>query len=117
VFALPEHAGFVVGSDSIRIRVHDSALDPRFLYHVLRAQRSQKWLQAQAEGNGSVMPGMNEGLLRGLWLPLPGRIRQLEFAMSQDQIDLACSSAHRRRAEVAELKQHCLAAAFKAPTP
>jgi type I restriction enzyme S subunit len=117
VFALPEHGGFVVGSDSIRIRAHDRALDPRFLFHVLRAQRSQKWLQAQAEGNGSVMPGMNEGLLGGLRLPLPDLLHQLEFARLQDQIDSACSSADRRRAEVSELKQHCLAASFRAPIP
>ncbi|MEQ1871368.1 MAG: hypothetical protein ABL961_15245 [Vicinamibacterales bacterium] len=85
VFVLPEHQEYLVGSDCIRFRVDASRINPRYFFHFLRSETTQRWLQAQAGGNGTVMPGMNEQIIGRLSVTLPGLSAQRDVAGVLDE--------------------------------
>ena len=97
VLAKPEHDGFIVGSDSIRIRVQGDVIDSRYLFHLLRSKKTQHWLQTQAAGNGTVMPGMNEQILGRLRIWLPPVARQREIAALHQTTEEASALVDARR--------------------
>jgi restriction endonuclease S subunit len=79
-----EYDGFIVGSDCIRIRPNPSRLLSRFLLLYLRSGEVQRWLVRATIG--SVMPGMNESILRKLEVPVPERDVQERVVASLGQI-------------------------------
>jgi hypothetical protein len=85
VRVLPEHDGYVVGSDCIRFRVDSVRISPKYFFHFLRSESTQRWLQAQAGGNGSVMPGMNEEIIGRLTIALPQMAKQDEVGAVLDE--------------------------------
>jgi type I restriction enzyme, S subunit len=89
VFVQPEHDGYVVGSDSIRFRVDQRRVDARYFFHLLRSETTQRWLQAQAGGNGTVMPGMNEEIIGRLSVCLPDLSTQSRIAAQFDELENA----------------------------
>ena len=99
VFVQSEHAGYVVGSDCIRFRADPSQIHARYLFHLLRSEPVQHWLQAQAGGNGTVMPGMNEQILGRLRIYLPELETQERIAREFDELEGASVENVRRLGE------------------
>jgi type I restriction enzyme, S subunit len=89
VFVSAEYEGFLIGSDLIRFRVDPKHIEPRYFFHFLRSACTQHWLQAQAGGNGSVMPGMNEAILGRLNVFLPELAQQRAVAARLDELEEA----------------------------
>ena len=58
IYVSPEYNEYLVGSDCIRFRVKSDRIVPRYLFHFLRSEVTQNWIQGQAYG--TVMPGINE---------------------------------------------------------
>lgn len=87
VLATEQHSGFIVGSDCIRFRLDRSCIDSRFIFFQLRSRKTQHWLQSQAGGNGTVMPGMNEKLLSQLAVRVPELELQQAIAAEFLEID------------------------------
>ena len=69
VFVTPEFDGFIVGSDLIRLRLTNSSVEPRYLYHFLLTSQTRSWITRHA--SGTTMPGINEKLLRSIMIPTP----------------------------------------------
>ena len=99
VFVLPEHEGYVVGSDCIRFRVDPHRINPGYFFHLLRSETTQRWLQAQAGGNGTVMPGMNEEIIGRLSVCLPDLSTQSRIAAEFDELRIADRALVARSAE------------------
>jgi type I restriction enzyme S subunit len=110
VRVLPEHEGYVVGSDCIRFRVDSERVSPHYFFHFLRSESTQRWLQAQAGGNGSVMPGMNEEIIGRLAVALPDLAIQGEIATTLDRWAAAETAVMRRRQEAASCRAKLLVA-------
>jgi type I restriction enzyme S subunit len=96
VRVLPEHEGFVVGSDCIRFRVDTNLVSSNYFFHFLRSESTQRWLQAQAGGNGSVMPGMNEEIIGKLPVVLPDLATQEEVGNVFDRWSAVDADTMRR---------------------
>ena len=97
VRVLPAHDGYVVGSDCIRFRVDSVRISPKYFFHFLRSESTQRWLQAQAGGNGSVMPGMNEEIIGRLTIALPQMAKQDEVGAVLDEWTKAETAVIQRR--------------------
>lgn len=110
VRALPEHEGYVVGSDCIRFRVDGERISAHYFFHFLRSEPTQRWLQAQAGGNGSVMPGMNEEIIGKLPVALPDLTAQEEIATILDRWSAAETAIARRRQEAQTCRAKLLVA-------
>ncbi len=104
VYVREEHANALVGSDCIRIRASRDVVCPRYLFHFLRSVPVQGWLQAQAGGNGTVMPGMNERILERLVMHLPNLPIQEQVSEEIDRLDAAYDILMDRTRSVSELK-------------
>lgn len=110
VRVLPEHKGYVVGSDCIRFRVDGERISAHYFFHFLRSEPTQRWLQAQAGGNGSVMPGMNEEIIGKLPVALPDLTAQEEIATILDRWSAAETAIVRRRQEAQTCRAKLLVA-------
>jgi restriction endonuclease S subunit len=110
VRVLPEHEGYVVGSDCIRFRVDSERISPHYFFHFLRSEPTQRWLQAQAGGNGSVMPGMNEEIIGKLPVALPDLTAQEEVATILDRWSAAETAIVKRRQEAQTCRAKLLVA-------
>lgn len=113
VYVHPEHDGYVIGSDCIRFRVDPNQIHPRYLFHVLRSETTQHWLQAQAGGNGTVMPGMNEQIIGRLRMYLPDPGTQLRIAADFDAVAESDTSLVTRRAQAYLVRHALLARVFE----
>jgi type I restriction enzyme S subunit len=107
VFVEPEYDGFVLGSDCIRFRVHDTTLMPRYLFYYLRADITRQWLQAQAYG--TIMPGINERLLARMVMHYPQQRAQVEAIEQLQAVDQSEHSLKARLEESQKLKLATLA--------
>ena len=110
VRVLPEHEGYVVGSDCIRFRVDSSRISPKYFFHFLRSESTQRWLQAQAGGNGSVMPGMNEEIIGRLSVALPDPATQDDVATILDRWTAVEAALIQRRQAAVSCRAKLLAA-------
>ena len=107
VFVTPEYDRFLLGSDCIRFRVHDSKLVAKYLFYFLRAGITQEWLQRQAYG--TVMPGINEKLLAKLVMPVPAQTEQDRVVEELHSVDMAGNAIKQRLNRVRDQKRILLA--------
>jgi type I restriction enzyme S subunit len=88
-FINQDYENLLLGSDCIRLRVHNTSLLPKYLFYFLSSEVTQQWLQGQAYG--TVMPGINEKLLAKMLIPIPNLHIQKEITDNFDRIVTASS--------------------------
>jgi type I restriction enzyme M protein len=84
VFVTPEYAGYIIGSDIIRLRLLNSTLDPEYLYYFLLAPPTRAWIAQHA--SGTTMPGINEKLLNNVELLVPPPSKQAKIIRALRQM-------------------------------
>ncbi len=80
--------------------------------YVLRSDATQHWLQAQAGGNGTVMPGMNEVILGRLKVFLPDLEAQRRIVLELDRLVGAAAALRVRQSHGANLHKRLLEASI-----
>ena len=75
--------GWMQGSDCIRVRIHASDVNPRFISHYLKLESVKKQLMNGAVG--STMPSMNTDILKSISISMPN-------ITTQDAIESLVSS-------------------------
>jgi len=80
-----EYAGYIVGSDLIRLRLTGETLEPEYLYYFLLAPHTRNWISRHA--SGTTMPGINEKLLKAIQIPIPPRHEQLKLVRSFEEMN------------------------------
>jgi len=78
-----EH-GWFLGSDGIRIRLHE-CVDTRFIHYQVRSKETSTWLLQHA--SGTTMPSLNQKILRKLPLTLPPLPEQKAIASILGSLD------------------------------
>lgn len=86
-----DQAGWIQGSDCIRVRIISGSLNPRFLSYCLLLEEHQSWIQSQAS-HGATMATLNQGIIE--------RIRVPERTTSEQQRIVAILSAYDELIEV-----------------
>lgn len=71
-------AGWLQGSDCIRLRFHSKAVLPQFISYVLSSPAHREWIARNAQG--ATMPSLNQEILRRIPVPLPPPDQQREIA-------------------------------------
>jgi len=102
VYALPEHVGFVVGSDCIRFRTQADVLDSRFLFLFMQSPSIQRWLVRAT--TGTVMPGISEAALSKLRPPVPSMKTQREVVAALEDILQTVATAQEQVSQTKRLR-------------
>jgi type I restriction enzyme S subunit len=63
-------AGWLQGSDCLRLRLSTARLHPRFVSYFLRTERHQQWMKNHCS-HGATMASLNQDILGRIELPLP----------------------------------------------
>lgn len=61
-------AGWIQGSDCIRVRVNSGPLNPHFLSYCLLLDEHKSWIQSQAS-HGATMATLNQGIIERICVP------------------------------------------------
>lgn len=86
-------AGWLQGSDCIRLRV-DSSIDAKFISYQLGSSYHRDWLMQHA--TGATMPSLNQDVLKLLPLKIPPLAKQKEISDILDSIDKKIDLLHRQ---------------------
>jgi type I restriction enzyme S subunit len=70
-----EQAGWMQGSDCIRLRFTGAALNPRYVSYAFLRSYHKEWMLLQC-GNKATMASLNQDVIRRIELPLPSREQQ-----------------------------------------
>ncbi|RLA21386.1 MAG: restriction endonuclease subunit S [Gammaproteobacteria bacterium] len=76
ILASEEHAGWVAGSDTIRLRLRSDDFLPEYLYFCIRSPQAKRVLMSHS--HGTVMPGLNEKILGSVPIQRRDKSAQLE---------------------------------------
>lgn len=87
VLVTPSYAGFIVGSDLMRLRLLTSEILPEYLFGFLLAPRTRSWIARHA--SGTTMPGINERVLNAVTVPIPPLEYQVEMVRTLTDVDSA----------------------------
>lgn len=90
VLVTPSYAGFIVGSDLMRLRLFTSEIMPEYLFGFLLSPRIRSWIARHA--SGTTMPGINERLLNAVLVPIPPQEYQVEMVRTLTDVDNATRS-------------------------
>lgn len=66
----PEQAGWVQGSDCLRVRITSKAVCERYVSYYLRTQAHQDWMNALCSF-GATMASLNQDIVKRISIPLP----------------------------------------------
>lgn len=94
----PEESGWIAGSDTILLRADAATLAPSYLLLFLQSPGTGKLLRSLA--HGTVMPGLNEGMLARLRIrrqPLAEQASEIGIVEKLDTVT-GCMREHRERA-------------------
>jgi len=106
----PKESGWVVGSDCILIRANDAKILPAYLLMFLQSPSTGRLLRSLA--HGTVMPGLNEGMLSRLEIPLRPMTEQVTAAKLVQGLDEAVGDLVGRRDALEGLKHRLRTAAL-----
>jgi type I restriction enzyme S subunit len=70
-----DQAGWMQGSDCIRLRFTSAALNPRYVSYAFLRSYHKEWMLLQC-GNKATMASLNQDVIRRIELPLPSREQQ-----------------------------------------
>lgn len=76
VYVTDEYAGFILGSDCIRLRFSGERILPKYVFGFLTSSPAKNWIAHHAAG--TTMPGINEPLLARMDLAIPALEAQTE---------------------------------------
>lgn len=70
VFIQTQQAGWMQGSDCIRLRVSSSLVEPRYLSYAFTTTQHQEWMKNQGS-HGATMATLNRAIISQIEFPLP----------------------------------------------
>jgi len=73
------HAGWLQGSDCLRLRLHSDRYIPRFVSYYLLTERHKQWMKNHCS-HGATMASLNQDILGRIELPEVGRDEQRRIA-------------------------------------
>lgn len=101
LFVQPEHAGWVQGSDCIRMRIECPEINPRFISYALLSEAHKKWMLNQC-GNKATMASLNQDVVKRIQLNLPERSIQDDIVAVLSAYDDLIENNRRRAALLEE---------------
>ncbi len=90
-----EQAGWVQGSDCIRLRVLSGSIDPIFLSFVLRLDNHKQWMLSQCS-NKATMASLNQGVINRIPICVPDRATQKSIVFILKSYDDLIENNRRR---------------------
>lgn len=75
LFVQEDQAGWIQGSDCIRLRLASEQIVPRFVSYAFRRKQHQGWMLAQS-GNKATMASLNHDVIKRIPLRFPDRVAQ-----------------------------------------
>jgi type I restriction enzyme, S subunit len=107
--------GWIVGSDCILLRTSGESLAPEYLLLFMQSPSTGKTLRSLA--HGTVMPGLNEGMLARLEVPLRSMDEQLEAIRLVRELDSAVSALVERLDGIDRVRRDVLALSLRSDRP
>jgi type I restriction enzyme, S subunit len=101
LFVTNEQAGWVQGSDCIRLRLNQKKINPRFVSYAFLRSYHREWMLQQC-GNKATMASLNQDVIRRIVLPFPRRDQQDEIVSSLSAYDYLIENNRRRIALLGE---------------
>ena len=101
LFVSTEQAGWVQGSDCIRLRFATERISPRFVSYAFLRPYHKEWMLQQC-GNKATMASLNQDVIRRITLPLPRRDQQDEVVSVLSAYDDLIENNRRRVALLEE---------------
>ena len=90
-----EQAGWVQGSDCIRLRVLSGSINPIFLSFVLRLDNHKQWMLSQCS-NKATMASLNQGVINRIPICVPDRATQKSIVFILKSYDDLIENNRRR---------------------
>ena len=88
-------AGWLQGSDCIRLRLDRDKIDPRFVSYAFLQPGHKEWMLQQC-GNKATMASLNQDVIKRILLPLPSKSTQCRIANSISIYDDLIENNRRR---------------------
>ncbi len=101
LFVSTEQAGWVQGSDCIRLRFTTEKINPHFVSYAFLRPYHKEWMLQQC-GNKATMASLNQDVIRRITLPLPRRDQQDEVVSVLSAYDDLIDNNRRRIALLEE---------------
>jgi type I restriction enzyme S subunit len=103
VYATDEYAGYILGSDCIRLRFSGERMLPKYVFGFLISSLARSWIAHHAAG--TTMPGINEPLLARMEIPTPALEVQTEIVSTLGALARAREVIQRKIATSLSLKK------------
>ena len=101
LFVTPEQAGWMQGSDCIRLRIESDTIDSRFVSYAFLSPAHHEWMLTQS-GNKATMASLNQDIIRRIELTVPPKPVQRQIADTLTAYDDLMENNRRRMALLEE---------------
>ena len=95
LFVTNGQAGWVQGSDCIRLRLDESKINPRYVSYAFLSERHKVWMLQQC-GSKATMASLNQDIIRRIELRIPKRNQQDEIVSILSAYDDLIENNRRR---------------------